>query len=181
MIAHRCVGITSVHRGDFDAGRKHMEASLALYDPNEHAALAYRFAYDPRIANLCYIAHALLHLGYPDQAFEKYTELLQAIRHHRHSPSAAFGLFQSALFCTYSRDLGAYKRDSNFGADEAIVDELISISTEHGFSLWRTAGVILKGWVLIQAGESDSGLAQIRDGIVEWRGHDAKLFVPRWL
>ncbi|RWP32890.1 AAA family ATPase [Mesorhizobium sp.] len=181
MIAHRCVGITSVHRGDFDAGRKHMEASLALYDPNEHAALAYRFAYDPRIANLCYIAHALLHLGYPDQAFEKYTELLQAIRHHRHSPSAAFGLFQSALFCTYSRDLAAYKRDSNFGADEAIVDELISISTEHGFSLWRTAGVILKGWVLIQAGESDSGLAQMRDGIVEWRGHDAKLFVPRWL
>lgn len=181
MIAHRCVGITSVHRGDFDAGRKHMETSLALYDPNEHAALAYRFAYDPRIANLCYIAHALLHLGYLDQAYEKYAELLDAIRSHRHSPSMAFGLFQSALFCSYSRDLGAYKRDGNFEADEAIVDELISISTEHSFSLWRTAGVILKGWILAQAGESDRGLAQMRDGIAAWRGHDAKLFVPRWL
>ncbi|MEK1852186.1 MAG: adenylate/guanylate cyclase domain-containing protein [Phyllobacterium sp.] len=181
MIAHRCVAITSMHRGDFDAARRHIEASWALYDPNEHAALAYRFAYEPRIANLCYLAHALLHLGYPDQALERYAQLIDTIRNHRHSPSVAFGLFQSSLFRTYSRDLGNYRCDRDFGADEAIVDELIAICTEHGFSLWRTAGVILKGWLLARAGEPDRGLTQMRDGIADWRGHDAKLFVPRWL
>jgi len=181
MIAHRCVGITSMHRGEFEAAHRHIEASLALHDPNEHAALAYRFAYDPRISILCYLSHALLHLGYPEQALEAYAQLMEAIGTHQHSPSVAFGLFQSAIFCTYSRDLGACTRDGDFGSDQAVVDELIATCTEHGFSLWRTAGVILNGWILAKVGESDRGITQMREGIIDWRGHDAKLFVPRWL
>jgi tetratricopeptide (TPR) repeat protein len=181
MIAHRCVAITSMHRGDFDAARAHLDAALVLYDPNEHSILAYRFAYEPRIAMLCYLAHAVFHLGYPEQAVARYGELLEDIRSHRHIPSVAFGLFQASLFCTYKRDLGAVNHPSDLGADEAIVDELITICTEHGFSLWGTSGVILKGWLLAQSGDGDQGLAQIREGIATWRGHEAKLFVPRWL
>src|SRR4029434_7254120 len=60
MIAHRCVAIASMHRGDFSAAHAHLNAALALYDPKEHSALAYRFAYEPRIAMLCYLAHSLL-------------------------------------------------------------------------------------------------------------------------
>ena len=69
----------------------------------------------------------------------------------------------------------------SLGADEAVVDQLISVSTEHGFSLWRTAGAILKSWLLTESGEPDRGLTEMRKAIIEWRGHDAKLFVPRWL
>jgi class 3 adenylate cyclase/predicted ATPase len=181
MIAHRCVAITSVHRGDFDAARGHLEAALALYDPQEHAALAYRFAYEPRIAMLCYLAHALLHLGYPGQALESYDQLMAEIRTHEHSPSVAFGLFQASLFWTYERDLGACGRERDLRVGEALVDELMAVCTEHGFSLWRTGGVILKGWLLARSGEADRGLAQMREGIAAWHGHEAKLFVPRCL
>ncbi|HET6160361.1 MAG TPA: AAA family ATPase [Dongiaceae bacterium] len=181
MIAHRCVAITSMHRGDFGAARAHLDAAMALYDPKEHSALAYRFAYEPRIAMLCYLAHALLHLGYPEQAFATYGKLLQDIRSHRHTPSVGFGLFQAALFLTYQHDLGAISDPTHLGADEAIIDELIAICTEHGFPLWRTSGLILKGWVMAQSGCADEGVAQIRDGIAAWRGHEAKLFAPRWL
>jgi predicted ATPase len=181
MIAHRCVAITSMHRGDFNAAHAHLDAALALYDPREHSILAYRFAYEPRIAILCYLAHAALHLGYPEQALARYSQLLEDIRSHRHSPSVAFGLFQASLFCTYERDLGVVSHPTDLGPDEDIVDQLITVCTEHGFSLWRTSGVILKGWLLAQAGQGDAGLAQIREGIATWLGHEAKLFLPRWL
>jgi predicted ATPase len=181
LIAHRCVATSLFHRGEFAAARGHLEAGLALYNPKEHATLAYGFAYDPRIAMLCYFAHALLHLGYPGQALERYGQLIEEIRTHQHSASVAFGLFEAALFWTYERDLGACGRERGLGAGEAIVDELIALCTEHGFSLWRTAGVILKGWLLTRSGEADRGLEQMREGIGAWQGHDAKLLMPRWL
>ena len=181
MIAHRCVAITSVHRGNFNAAHSHMKAAIGIYDPKMHAELAYRFAYDPQIAHLCYLAHALFHLGYSEQALDRYTELVDAIKNHRHTPSIAFGLFQATLFSTYSRDLGSFEPDRVFGPDGPLVDQLISVCTEHGFSLWRTAGIILRGWRSAQSGETDRGIAEMRQAIAEWRGHDAKLFVPRWL
>ena len=106
---------------------------------------------------------------------------MEAIRAHGHSPSVAFGLFQASLFWTYERDLGACSRERDFGGGEAIVDELIAICTEHGFSLWRTAGVILKGWLLTRSGEADRGLAHMREGMAAWAGNEAKLVMPRWL
>ena len=181
MIAHRCVAITSMHRGDFGGARAHLDAALALYDPDQHSALAYRFAYEPRVAMLCYLAHALLQLGYLEQALAAYGELLQEIRSHRHTPSVAFGLFQASLFLTYQHDLGAIDDATDLGSDETIIDEAIAICTEHGFPLWRTAGLILRGWVMAQSGREDEGLAQMREGLATWRGLDAKLFVPRWL
>jgi class 3 adenylate cyclase/predicted ATPase len=180
MIAHRCVGVTSVHLGDFDSARRHMETALALYDPKEHATLAYRFGYEPRIANLSYLAQALLQLGYRDRALESYDQLMEEIRTHQHTPSVAFGLFQASLFCTFERDLGAYRPERDFGADEAIVDKLIAVCTEHGFSLWRTAGLIYKGWLMARSGEADRGLTQMWEGMAAWRG-DAKAMVSRWL
>ncbi|UVO27042.1 adenylate/guanylate cyclase domain-containing protein [Bradyrhizobium arachidis] len=180
MIAHRCIGIVQVHRGEFDLGRTHMAEAFTLYDPKEHADLAYRFSYEPQVANLSYLAHALHPLGYPDQAQQAFNQLLEVIRAQRHNPSIAFGLFQASLFCIFERDAGAYKRHGHIGVDESIVDELIAVCTEHGFFLWRTAGIIMKGWLMVRAGEADRGLRQLREGIAAWRG-DAKAMVTHWL
>ena len=179
MIAHRCVGIAAVHRGEFDVARTHMEAATALHDVNE-PSLAYRFGYEPRIANLAYLAHTLSPLGYPDQALQTFNRLMEEIRTHRHNPSVAFGLFQASLFCTFSKDAGAYRQQDDFTVDRAIVDRLIAVCTEHGFSLWRTAGMILNGWLMVRSGEADRGVAQMRDGIAAWRS-DAKAMVSHWL
>jgi tetratricopeptide (TPR) repeat protein len=157
-----------------------MAEALTLYDPKEHADLAYRFSYEPQVANFSYLAHALLPLGYPDQAEQAFDQLMEEIRAQRHNPSKAFGLFQACLFCTFERDAGVYKRDGQIAVDESIVDELIAVCTEHGFFLWRTAGLIMKGWLMVRAGQADRGLAQLRDGIAAWRG-DATAMVTHWL
>src|SRR5262249_10069379 len=166
--------------GDSDTGGLHEELALAQYDPKEHGTLAYRFAYDPRIATLAYLAHALLQLGYLEQASRSYGQLMEETRAHSHIPSTAFGLFQASLFWTYERDLGAGACERDLGAGEALVDELIAFCTEHGFSRWRTAGVILKGWLLARSGGRDRGLSQMREGMAAW-GNEAKLVMPRWL
>jgi class 3 adenylate cyclase/predicted ATPase len=180
MIAHRCVGIALVHRGEFDGGRAHMKAALTLDNRKAHAPLAYRFGYEPRVANLSYFAHALLPLGYPDRAQQAYDQLMVEIQAQRHNPSVAFGLFQASLFCTFERDAGAYKPGGDIGVDETIIDELIAVCTEHGFFLWQTAGIIIKGWLMVRTAEADRGMAQLREGIAAWRG-DAKAMVTHWL
>jgi predicted ATPase len=169
-----------VHRGEFDLGRTHMAEAVSLYDPKDHADLVYRFSYEPRVANFAYLAMALLPLGYPNQAQQAFDQLMEEIRAQRHNPSIAFGLFQACLFCTFERDAGAYKRDGRIGVDERLVDELIAVCTEHGFFLWRTAGMIMKGWLMVRTGEADRGLRQLREGISAWRG-DATAMVTHWL
>ncbi|MCP3395026.1 AAA family ATPase [Bradyrhizobium sp. CCGB12] len=178
MMAHRGVGAALVHCGKFDAGRTHLAEALTLCDPN--ATLAYRFGYEPRIAVLSYLTHALVPLGYLNQAQQTFDQLMQEIRAQRHNPSIAFGLFHASLFCTFERGAGAYILDGHLGMDENIVDELIAVCTEHDFFLWRAAGTIIKGWLMVRAGEADRGLAHLREGISAWRG-DAKSVVTHWL
>ena len=157
-----------------------MEMAHALCDPREHATLAYRFGYEPRIANLSYLAHALGPLGFPDQALQTYVQLAAEIRTHNHSPSVGFGLFQACLFCTFERDAGIRSPEEDFGADEAVVRELIAVCAKHSFSLWRTAGEILHGWHMVRSGKAEHGLARMSDGIAGWRS-EAKAMVSHWL
>ena len=48
MLAHRGMGVCSLHRGDIATARRHLEQTIALYDRTEHGQLATRFSEDPR-------------------------------------------------------------------------------------------------------------------------------------
>jgi predicted ATPase len=54
--AHRILGLTLAHLGDLRVGREQIEQALALYDPERHRFLAFRFGQDQRIAGLAYLS-----------------------------------------------------------------------------------------------------------------------------
>ncbi|MHC4536785.1 MAG: tetratricopeptide repeat protein, partial [Planctomycetota bacterium] len=57
-------------------------------------------------------------------------------------------------------------------------EALIQLATERGFPLWKSAGTFLQGWALVQQGQGDDGIAQMRQGLDNYRAMGVELFWP---
>jgi predicted ATPase len=51
----------------------------------------------------------------------------------------------------------------------------IALSIEHGFPLFYAEGTFLRGWALVQQGQTKEGIAQMRQGITAFRAAGAEL------
>jgi hypothetical protein len=54
--------------GRFSSARSHLEAALALDDPNSHHSLVDKAGFHPQVASQAIFGIVLFCLGYPDQA-----------------------------------------------------------------------------------------------------------------
>jgi predicted ATPase len=57
-------------------------------------------------------------------------------------------------------------------------DAAVTRATEQGFPLWAAYGTSLRGWALALQDQDETGLAQLRQGIVASRATGAALFAP---
>ena len=95
--AYRALGNTLFWLGEFAPARGHLEQGIALYDFQQHRALAFLYGTDPAVMCLSYAAWALWLLGYPDQARRRSAEALTLAQELSHSPSLAVALAWAAL------------------------------------------------------------------------------------
>jgi predicted ATPase len=51
----------------------------------------------------------------------------------------------------------------------------INLSTEQGFPLWLASGTILRGWALAEQEQTVEGIAQMRQGLSDWRATGAEV------
>src|SRR5262249_32117350 len=68
LVAHYTLGATLYVLGELTLSRAHLEQGLALYEPQQHHHLAFRYGMDLGVWCLSYGAWPLWQLGYPDQA-----------------------------------------------------------------------------------------------------------------
>jgi predicted ATPase len=54
----------------------------------------------------------------------------------------------------------------------------VALATEHGFPHWAALGTILCGWALAMRDKSKAGIAQLSQGIANWRANDVSVGVP---
>jgi hypothetical protein len=66
--AHRVLGNTFFWLGELDLARDHLEHGIALYDANQHHALAFLYGTDPGVVCWAYAAWVHWLLGFPDRA-----------------------------------------------------------------------------------------------------------------
>jgi predicted ATPase len=57
-------------------------------------------------------------------------------------------------------------------------DQLIAVTTEQGFPLWRAHGIIYRGWVTAQNGDVAEGLLLLRSGSAAYRATGAEVWMP---
>jgi predicted ATPase len=154
--AHFALAVTSLSRGELAATREHAEQAVTLYDPRRHSSHTHLYGQDPGVASRAFGAVALWLLGYPDQAIARSREAVALGKDLGHPTTHALALYFATILRQYCRDAPAVRE----GAEGTT-----AIAIEHGLSLWRATGLIMRGWALAEQGEWASGIAQMRQGL----------------
>ncbi len=160
------------HLGDLAAARRHLEAGLALYDPERDRAEAARYGFDT-----CTACHAVLgwvfwDQGYPDQALRHAEEAIAAARAVSHPLSDAFALSFAAM-------LHQLRGDVAFCRERA--EAALALATEQLLPYWAAHATVLGGWALVKEGQAAEGLARLRAGLDAGRATGSKVRGPQWL
>ena len=166
-------GVTIFYRGEFAAARRYFERALASYDDRERTKFWSTFTgHNAGVTHRCYLALALWHLGYADQAMKVDRETRELARTIGHAFSTGHALDFTACLYQFSR-LGREV--------QAAAEEEIRVATDQGFELWHALGTLHKGAGLLLQGRRDDALPLLLDGLSQFRGTGAELRVPYYL
>jgi tetratricopeptide (TPR) repeat protein len=163
MMAHSMLGRGFWHLGRPLAGRAHIERALALYDPGRHRSMPSDVA-DVRGHCLEYLAVVLVPLGYAEQSKLRYrearAEIEQLIAANPRALRISGAYFNGCVIHYLRRDVAATAE---------CADLLVEFARQNGLGPWSAAGKIYQGWVRFERGESESALAQMGEGLAEFR------------
>jgi predicted ATPase len=154
--------------GEFVSAHEHLEQAMVLYDPQQHRSHAFLYGgHDPGVCCRSIASMILWQLGYPDQAMQRSHEALTLAQELSHAYSQAHALY-------WSTDLYQLRREGHHVQESA--ETVMRLCAEQGFAYFLPRGLILQGWVLVEQGQGEAGLVQIRQGLSAYRttgaGHD---------
>ena len=158
---------------EFADARAYYEKAIGLYDDRERTKLwAAATGHNASVTHRCYLALALWHLGYADQAMEVDRETRELAGTIGHAFSTAHAIDFTA--CLY--------HDCRIGAEvQRAAEEEIAIATEHGFELWQALGVLHKGAGMLLQGRIDDAIPLLLEGLQAFRATGAGLRIPYYL
>ena len=165
-------GAVSVLLGEFTRAREHLEQGISLYDPHQHRSYITFFGEDLSVSCLCWGALALFSLGYPDQALKRTHEALLLAQDLSHPTSLGYALTSAAH---------VHRNRREESATQGRAEALLSLGTEHGFTLRKAMGTIYKGWALAMQGQGEEGIALLRQGLAAFRATGAEFWRPGYL
>ena len=156
--AHCLAGETLSYMGEFVLAREHLRQSLTFYKSHTHRS--YYGPHDPGVACLTNDALVMWYAGYPDQALTKIQEAITLGRDLMLPFSLARALHFAAV-------LHQHRREEQVAQEHA--QATLTLSTEQGLSFYLEHGTILHGWALAAQGQGEEGIAQIRQGLDDYR------------
>jgi class 3 adenylate cyclase/predicted ATPase len=160
-------GTTLFWMGEFLSTRETLEKAIALYNPERHRPLIFRYGGpETGVRCLSYAALTLWHLGYPDQALKRSNEALALAQALSHPFSLAFAQ-------SFVGVLRQYRRQARAAQENAEV--AIALSAEHGLSDYLAFAASLRGWAMAEQGSHEKGIAQLQDGLAASRATGAEL------
>ncbi|QIO32290.2 ATP-binding protein [Bradyrhizobium sp. 1(2017)] len=172
VAGHRAVGDSWLHRGQLVLARAHLERGLALYEPAQQRSLTALLAENARVAMLSFLSLTLGLLGFADQAGALSREALAEARELSHPISLAFALSVSCRLHFVVEDPPTVRQRA---------DELVALTTEHGFGFFLAMGTAYRGWTLVEAGEGEAGTDLLRRGIAGFQASGAAWTLPLYL
>ena len=123
----------------------------------------------PEVGCLTYTAWTLWALGYPEQALERSHEAFTLAQELSHPFSLAFALNWAAFLHQLRREGQATQKRA---------EAAMALSAEQGFPVWLGFGTVFKGWALVEQGQREEGIAQLRQGMAAMRATGAELYQP---
>jgi predicted ATPase len=169
--AQGALGVPLFYLGELAAAQAHLEQGSALYEPQQHRSLAFRYGLDPGV-NCLIVAWPLWLLGYPDQALKKSHEALNLAQELSHPYSLAYAL-QSAT------RLHRFRGEAQAAQERA--EALLALSSDQAFTQWVACGTMMWGWALAEQGQGAEGIAKMHQGLTAWRALGIEAGQPYWL
>jgi serine/threonine protein kinase/predicted ATPase len=166
-------GATMFYRAQFADARVCYEKAVAAYDDRERTRFwTEHTGHNAGVTHRCYLALALWHLGYPDQALRLDRETHELARTIGHAFSLGHAVDFTAFLRHYCR-LGAEV--------QAAAEEEMAIGTEQGFQLWHALGTLHKGAGMLLQGRREEALPLLLKGFGAFRVTGAGVRVPSYL
>ena len=158
--AHHSSWSTRIWNGEFASAIEHVRAGLALYDAERHRHHALMYGgHDPGVCGKGQGAVALWALGWPDQAVRSARDGIALGEALDHLPS----LLHSLWFASSVHFLRRQAADVL-----AYSSRLLALGSEHGLKLYEAIGGVFHGWALIQQGDAQAGLAELRAAVATY-------------
>jgi TOMM system kinase/cyclase fusion protein len=159
VAAHRSVGRTLFFQGKHAEAVLHLEKAVAVVPTAELRAAIYRYdVVDPWVFAHAYLSLALWLLGYPERAAEQGRQALKLADGLDRAFSVAVAVRYVSWLHQFFHDLEGIS---------ALAERARVLSTEKGLLAFAGLAKIMGGWVLTARGQSDQGVAEMRQGLEE--------------
>jgi class 3 adenylate cyclase/predicted ATPase len=156
--AHHASWTTKLAMGKVGEAREHSAHGRDVYDVEAHQAHRMEYGgHDPGVCSRVFSGLSLWLLGYPDQAAASADDAVELARRLEHPMSLAQSL-------TYGNWVYILRRDADKAGRNA--DEAIRVATENGVAMFIGRSQIARGWTAAQRGETETGVADIHEGLV---------------
>jgi predicted ATPase len=173
VIGYGACSFTCTCLGEFAAARAYAENGLALYDPADRPFYAQLISNDMLVHLMDFSTHPLAILGHLDQARSRAEAALMEARRlsQPHTSVDALGWALGIGWCT----------DSEPASLSHYADQMLALSVEHEFALYRAQGTLWRGWCLAARGHADEGIPLLTAGLTGMHGAGWTLHTPFWL
>ena len=167
------VGVTLFYQGDFVGALSQYRKALSRYDDRERTRLwASRVGEDAGITHRCYLALALWHLGYPEQALRASRETRELARSIGHPFSLAYAQHHASWLCHLLRLPAETKAASEEG---------LQTTSEQGFAMFHATAKLYRAASVLLEGRPNEALPLLVKGLDAYRATGAGLALPYYL
>ncbi|MDF2696257.1 MAG: hypothetical protein K0S65_4640 [Labilithrix sp.] len=155
-LAHHAAGATALADGNHIPALTHLDASLSTATRTNGSAGALGQARNPVVVTHCFRAWAHVYLGNLDRAVTEVETAMALAREIAHP-----------LPMTQATSYAALVRRCRREPDEAesLVRLSLELAREHGFPYWTVVATSVVGWVAIERGDYETGIAELRRGL----------------
>jgi predicted ATPase/predicted Ser/Thr protein kinase len=155
--------------GRYGEARDELERVSELYDPQQHAALAYIFGLDPAVSALAMNGIGHWFLGYPERALASSERGVALAERVDHPATLGHALLHAALLAHRRGDIAAYAEH---------VERLVRLCADKGVVLFHAVGIFLRGALLVERGEVSEGLEGLSEGLAAMQATGSTLGHP---
>jgi predicted ATPase/predicted Ser/Thr protein kinase len=169
IMAYWARGFVLHFLGRFEEARDELERVAGLYDPRQHAALAYIFGLDPAVSAFAMNGMGCWFLGYPEQASASSERGVALAENVNHPATLGHALLHAALLAHWRGDGAAFAEH---------VERLVRLCADKGVVLFHAVGIFLRGRLLIERGQVSKGLEGLSEGLAAMQATGSTLGHP---
>ena len=167
--AHWGLACTLFHQGELRATMREMDTALALYTPAMHPQFGIQ---DPGVMCMAYSSWGLWELGRPDSALERIDRAVAMAGEFDHR-------FSQAVTLAYGVSIQLLRGESDVALARA--DACVRVCEDSGFPVWLAITRCMRGYMLCERGEFDTGLREMTAGYAQWLATGAMVSQPLYL